>query len=477
MTTGYDANDFRRQGHALVDELADHLARIGDPGAEAVVPWKEPAEQIEAWENEFRGGADPVALFTRVIAESTHLHHPGFVGHQVTAPLPVTALASFVSGFLNNGSAVYEMGPVSSGMERVLARFLTRRLGYGPDADAVFTSGGSAGNLTALLAARERTAARLGTDRFLGAVITCEETHYCAARAVRVMGWGDEGLITVASDERWKLRPELLADAVARAEAAGRTVIAIVASACSTSTGAFDPLHAVADFCAERGLWMHVDGAHGASFVLSPKHRGLVDGIARADSVVWDAHKMMLCPALVTAVLFKNGRDSFTAFQGTKAAYLLDADAAAIDSAVRTLECTKGMLVLGLYAALAVHGEATIARYLDEIVDLAREFARMLAATPGLEVALDPECNIVCFRRGNDDAEQERICTAILQEGRFYVVKTRLRGRTFLRTTIINPRTTRADLARLIETIQHTPAADPSPSSRLDGSVAITLAP
>lgn len=454
MSTGYDADAFRRQGHAIVDALADHFARIGSASAEAVVPWKEPAEQVAAWEDAFGGGADPVALLTRVIAESTHLHHPGFVGHQVTAPLPVTALASFVSGFLNNGAAVYEMGPVSAGMERVLARFLTSRLGYGASADAIFTSGGSAGNLTALLAAREHMASRLGTDRFAGAVITCEETHYCTARAVRVMGWGEEGLITVPSDDRFKLRPELLADAVKRAEAAGRKVVAVVASACSTSTGAFDPLHAVADFCEERGLWMHVDGAHGASFVLSPCHRGLVDGIARADSVVWDAHKMMLCPALVTAVLFKNGRDSFTAFQGTKAAYLLDAAAAATDSAVRTLECTKGMLVLGLYTALAVHGEAAIARYLDEIVDLAREFAGMLAGTPGITLALEPECNIVCFRRGEDDDEQERIRAAILREGRFYVVKTRLRGKTFLRTTIINPRTTRADLTRLIETIR-----------------------
>ncbi|MBX3228675.1 MAG: aminotransferase class V-fold PLP-dependent enzyme [Labilithrix sp.] len=454
MLRGYDPEAFRREAHAVVDLLADHLARLGTTDGEAVVPWKEPSAQVAAWQSDFEGGADAQALFARVVAESTHLHHPGFVGHQVTAPLPLAALASFVSGFLNNGAAVYEMGPVSSGMERVLARFLTARLGYGPGADAVFTSGGSAGNLTALLAARERTAARLGGDRFTGAVLACEEAHYSTARAVRVMGWGDDGVVTVPADERFKLRADALADAFARAEAAGRTVVAVVASACSTSTGAFDPLHAVADFCAERGVWMHVDGAHGASFVLSPKHRALVDGIARADSVVWDAHKMMLCPALVTAVLFKDGRDSFTAFQGTKAAYLLDAQAAATDSAVRTLECTKGMLVLGLYAALAVHGEDTIARYLDDVVDRARDFAALLRRTPGFEVAIEPECNIVCFRYGEGDDAQERIRRAVLEDGRFYVVKTRLRGRTFLRTTIINPRTSSADLDRLVATIR-----------------------
>jgi L-2,4-diaminobutyrate decarboxylase len=448
MRTLYDAEEFRRHAHAIVDRLADHHAKNPDP----VVPWREPRAQVEAWANDISGGVGPIALFERVIAGATHLHHPGFVGHQVTAPLPLTAIAAFVSGYLNNGAAIYEMGPVSSAMERVVAGFLTQRLGYGPNADAVFTSGGSAGNLTALLAAREKASPK----PFLGAVITCEETHYSTARAVRVMGWGDEGTIRVPSDARFKLDPRGLDAAYERAHAAGRRVIAVVASACSTSTGAFDPLPEIADFCAAKGLWMHVDGAHGASFVLS-KHRALLRGIERADSVVWDAHKMLLCPALATAVLFKDGRDSFAAFQGTEAAYLLESDEnAAYDSAVRTLECTKGMLILGLYTALAVHGEAAIARYLDDVVDLSAEFAAMLQRA-GFELAVKPECNIVCFRAPGDDERQERIRRRILEQGDFYIVKTKLRGRTFLRCTIINPRTTRGDLERLVETIRKIP--------------------
>ena len=449
MRTGYDAETFRKTAHEIVDRLADHFAASPGP----VVPWVEPGEQVDAWANDFRGGADAIDLFTRVIAGATHLHHPGFVGHQVTAPLPIAAIASFVSGYLNNGAAIYEMGPVSSAMERVLARYLTKKIGYGAGADAVFTSGGSLGNLTALLAARERVAGRLGRDHFPGAVLTCEETHYSTARAVRVMGWGDEGTIRVPSDPTFRLDPAGLGPAYERARAEGREVVAVVASACSTSTGAFDPLPAVADFCAKRGIWMHVDGAHGASFVLS-KHRAVLEGIERADSVVWDAHKMLLCPALVTAVLFKDGRDSFAAFQGTKAAYLLaGGETARYDSAVRTLECTKGMLILGLYAALAVHGEAAIKDYLDGIVDLAREFAGMLAAA-GFEVPVPPACNIVCFRAPGDDELQERLRAETLAQGDFYIVKTRLRGKTYLRATIINPRTTRADLERLISSLQ-----------------------
>lgn len=435
MHAAYDPELFRQQAHAIVDRLADHLR---DVSALPVMPNVPPRDNVAAWASDFRGGLDAVELFTRVIRESTHLHHPGFVGHQVTAPLPLTAIAELVAGFLNNGAAVYEMGPATTAMERVVSSFLCRRLGYA-EGEAIFTSGGSLGNLTALLAAR--------ACKGPGVVLTSEEAHYSTARAARIMGLE---LVTVPADERFRMRVDALAARHAELTAQGKAVMAVVASACSTSTGAFDPLPAIADLCEARGLWLHVDGAHGASFVLSPKHRHLACGIARADSVVWDAHKMMLCPALVTAVLFKRAADSFAAFHGTSAAYLLD-DGPRMDGALRTVECTKRMLILGLYAALTVHGEDVLAAYLDTIVDLAHDFARTLARTPGFEV-LPPECNIVCFRYG--DGDQDRLRQAILDDGQFYVVKTRLRGRTYLRTTIINPRTTAADLDRLIARVR-----------------------
>lgn len=444
-----DPEEFRRQAHAVVDRLADHLAACG-ARAVPVLPRTPPRENVVAWEDDFRGGKDPVALFERVVAGATHLHHPGFVGHQVTAPLPLGAIATLVSGLLNNGAAVYEMGPVGTSMERVLAAWLARRVGYPASADAVFTSGGSLGNLTALLAARAHAGLAPGEH---GVVLACEEAHYSTARAVRIMGWGDDGLVKVAADDRFRMRIDALADAHASAVAAGKRVVAVVASACSTSTGAFDPLPAIADFCERHGIWLHVDGAHGASFALSPRHRELVRGIERADSIVWDAHKMLLCPALVTAVLFRRGADSFLAFHGTEAAYLLNEEQQ-VDSALRVVECTKQMLVLPLYAALAVHGEAAIADYLDRIVDLAREFARRLRAEADFEVAVDPECNIVCFRHAGDDARQEHVRARLLEDGSFYVVKTRLRGRTWLRTTLINPRTTADDLGRLVAAIR-----------------------
>ena len=210
------------------------------------------------------------------------------------------------------------------------------------------------------------------------------------------------------------LTPEL---ALAQARRAGRHVLAVVASAGSTATGAVDPLEAVADFCARHGLWFHVDGAHGASAVLSPRYRGLLRGIERADSVVWDAHKMMLMPALITAVLFRDGARSFDAF-AQEASYLFHGqqERAWHDVAQRTLECTKEMMALKLYTCLSVLGTRVFQDALEGSFDLARAFAHKLQAAEDFELAVEPECNIVCFRHtprgvpeGELDALQARL--------------------------------------------------------------------
>ena len=176
-------------------------------------------------------------------------------------------------------------------------------------------------------------------------------------------------------------------------------MIGVVASACSTATGAFDPLEAIADFCEGAGLWLHVDGAHGASVAFSDRHRPLVQGIARADSVVWDAHKLMLMPALVTAVIFRDGRRSYEAF-AQQASYLF-ADVSPeqqwFNLAGRTLECTKLMMSLKVYAALALHGRRSSAATSTGCSRWPRR-SPTPGAAPDFELALRPQANIVCFR-------------------------------------------------------------------------------
>lgn len=483
LRAAFDPEQFRADGERMLARLADQLEQSLGGTSGAVLPWREPTAMLERWHADFdtgvsalpgvRAGMSPSAtldlLSMHMLDDATQLHHPGFVGHQVAPPLPLAALCDFAAAFTNNGMAVYEMGQQGTAMELHVIDWMAQQLGLGPAAGGVLTSGGTLATLTALLAMRQ---ARAGWDVWregsaggpLPAVLVSEQAHYCADRAVRIMGWGEGGLIKVPVDANYGMRTDLLAASLARAEASGRRVLGVIGSACSTATGSFDELVPIADFCEAHGLWMHVDGAHGAALALSTKYADRVAGIGRADSVIWDAHKMLLQPALVTAVLFKDAAHSSGAF-AQDAAYLLGprGEAHWYDLAGRTFECTKRMMSFKLYATLLAYGPALFDAYVTRTIDLADDFATLLAAAPDFELALAPQANIVCFRHRPAgvpehalDAHQAAVRMQIIRRGAFYPVQTTLGGVRWLRTTLMHPFTTLDDLSRLLAEIRAT---------------------
>ena len=452
--TAFDPELLRRDGHRLIDALADELAswqrREG-----LVLPWREPAEARAAWAEIGAGRGQLVEDLMRIARNSTALANPRCMAHQVPPPVPAAVLAETVVALLNNGMAVAEMGPVAVPIELAVIAWMCQRLGLPAGAGGVMTSGGSLGNLTALLAMRQ---ARAGYDAWgqgahAGpplAVIVSEDAHYSIARTLRIMGWGDGGAIAAPLDARHRLTGAAAEAALARA--GDRKVIGIVAAAGSTATGAYDPLDELADVAERRGLWLHVDAAHGGSVALSPAHRQKLAGIERADSVVWDAHKLMMMPALVTAVLFRREADAYRAF-AQHASYLFDAENW-WDLGHRTLECTKRMMAVEVWATLRAHGEAFFAEVIDRQHALAQELAAKVRAAPDFELALEPESNIVCYRHtgaGDLDAHNQALRARVVEDGRFYIVGTRLPSGYYLRSTLMNPLIESRDLDELLE--------------------------
>jgi L-2,4-diaminobutyrate decarboxylase len=461
----YAPEAFLVKGHALLDLLGQYLAEARSGLSMPVMNPVAPESATSAWElpESPEGGADPIALLGKILAQANHLHHPGYLGHQVAAPLPLAALTDLVMALLNNSSAVYEMGPVAMPVERAVVQWMARKLGLPDTAGGVFTSGGSLGNLTALLAARQAHA--LPGDPRPPAFLVSGEAHYCIGRALRTMGLGEASCVSVPVDAAGRLRPEALPRALETAEQSGARPIGVVASACTTATGVYDPLEDVADFCAAHGLWMHVDAAHGGAACLSARYRRLVRGIERADSVVWDAHKMLMMPSLATAVLFQRENDGYLAFE-EEASYLFTGQRREewFNLGHRTLECTKHSGALKLYVALQTHGEALFTHYIDQTHDLAREFAAMLDDASDFECAVPPESNIVCFRYlppgvNDPDALQAAVRQRVIASGSFYLVQTRLRGVFYLRTALMNPHTTRDTLVALLAAIREASGA------------------
>lgn len=467
LNQAYDPENFRDQAHRLVDLIADHLESSYNQSDNIVLPWMDPDLRLGKWQDEIGQEFEFEPFWKDTIAETIHIHHPKYMGHQVCASLPLAGLGELLNGTLNNGSAIYEMGPVSTAMERVVIDWLCGAIGYGKKASGVLTSGGSLGNLTALLAARQHQSGfdhwnEGKIDGFHPAIMVSEESHYSVSRAVQIMGWGEKGVIKVPSNHLHQLDASQLEFIYDRAIKQGLTVIALVANSCSTSTGSYDPLEDMADFSEKKGLWFHIDGAHGGAAAITPKYRHLTKGIERADSVVIDFHKMLGVSALTTAVIFKEGLRSYETFN-QKAFYLFNNEEREqwFNSAVRTMECTKNMMGVKVYAILRTYGPQIFIDHFTTLYDLGRQFASLLSACSDFEVPIEPESNIVCYRyirpeKTDDELNllNEEIRRNIIESGRFYIVKTRIGQKTYLRTALMNPFTSQADMTALISEIR-----------------------
>jgi L-2,4-diaminobutyrate decarboxylase len=270
-----------------------------------------------------------------------------------------------------------------------------------------------------------------------------------------MLGLGESAVVDLEVDELERILPGGLEDGLERAKAAGRRPMALVAAACATSTGLHDDLDAVGGFCREHGIWFHVDAAHGAPALLSPAHRHLLRGIEYADSVIWDAHKMMRTSALVAAVLLREDWRLEAAFR-QKAAYLIYEDAGEGDSSLleRQVECTKAALGTRLFMNLAFRGPDGIGRYVAEQYDKTLRFWELIEARHGFECLSRPESNILCFRYGRDSDLQVRLRERLLEEKRFHLSSTEVNGERWLRMSVMAPATTEETIHGLLDAIE-----------------------
>ncbi len=464
LQTAYDPETFRQQGHQLIDALADRLAKSLQ-GVGNVCSTVAPADELAHWQARMAQPPQEVAEFLAEFVErSIHLHHPHYVGHQVCAPAPAAALAGLVSELMNNGMAIYEMGPAATALEKWVIQRTAAAFGM-PEGDGFLTSGGTLATLTALLGARARqlgdAVLEHGTEP-QWAIMTSEESHYCVTRAVQIMGWGKDSVVLVPTDDRCKMQVDLLDTLFQQSVARGRTPIAVVGCACSTSTGSYDDLRAIAKFCASRKLWFHVDGAHGGAVAFCEELRGRLDGIELADSVILDYHKLLLTPALATAVIFRERSASWAAFH-QRAQYLWDESAGEEWHNVgrRSFECTKHSISVKIAALFRTGGEALFAEYLRAVHQLARQFAELVQARGQFALAVEPESNIVCFRHAPSDRSPSdwnehnaRLRLAVVGSGKYYLVQTVIRGRTWLRCALMNPFTKLSHLEELLTEIE-----------------------
>lgn len=426
----------RALAHDVVDALFDHVEQIE---SRPVVRW----QTSDALRETVRigDGGDAMARVRQLLDNAIQLHHPGYMGHQVCPPFPTAVIADLVISTLNQSTAVWEMSPIGTVIEQEVMRWLIDAAGYPPTALGTAVSGGSAANLTGLLAAR---ACR--PDR--NVVICGADTHYSVARAAAIMGLHD--VRKVPTNDEHRMDVSALAALLDEVQP-----MAIVATAGSTATGSFDDLRAIAELRDRHDTWLHVDAAHGASVLLSPSLKHLAEGLDRADSLSWDPHKMMWMPLSLGAILVRDGVWLRRAFEAD-APYLFHGNSDNLGE--MTIQCSKRADAVKLWLTLQIAGVEPIIRALEQVTAMTRYLYERVAASDDFEPMHVPDFNIFCFRYRADDETNARLREDVIRSGDAWITSTILKGRRVLRVTMINPRTERKDVDAMLDAVRRAAA-------------------
>ncbi|RAG80994.1 pyridoxal-dependent decarboxylase [Streptacidiphilus pinicola] len=395
------------------------------------------------------------------LRDAVWFHHPRYLAH-LNCPVVLPALlGETVLAAVNSSLDTWDQSAGGTLVERRLIEWTAGRIGLGPLADGVFTSGGTQSNLHALLLARDETLGGDLTRLPRLRILASEAAHFSVVKSARLLGLGAGAAVAIPADERRRMDPEALERELEACRRAGELPMAVVATAGTTDFGSIDPLPAIADVCARHGVWLHVDAAYGCGLLVSPTRRDRLTGIEHADSVTVDFHKSFFQPVSSSALLV---RDAATLrHAGHHADYLNPkrlADRGIPNQVDKSLQTTRRFDALKLWLTLRIMGADGVGALFDSVLDLAAEGHALLARDPRFQVVVEPQLSTLVFRwqpphaPGDPalvDAANLHAREALAADGAAVVAGTVVDGRHHLKFTLLNPATTRGDLAAVLD--------------------------
>ncbi|MFJ4831608.1 lysine decarboxylase DesA [Streptomyces sp. NPDC088747] len=401
------------------------------------------------------------------LRDAVYFHHPRYLAH-LNCPVVIPAVVGeAVLSAVNSSLDTWDQSAGGTLIERKLIDWTNERIGLGPAADGVFTSGGSQSNLQALLLAREEAKpARSGFEPgdSLGRlrIFASEASHFSVRKSAKLLGLSADSVVSVPVDRDKRMRTVALARELERCERDGLVPMAVVATAGTTDFGSIDPLPEIAELCSRFGTWMHVDAAYGCGLLTSLRNRDRIDGIERADSVTVDYHKSFFQPVSSSALLV---RDAVTLRHATYHAEYLN-PARSVQERIpnqvdKSLQTTRRFDALKLWMTLRVMGADGIGELFDEVCALAEEGWKLLAADPRFDVVVTPSLSTLVFRyipaAVTDPSEIDRANLyarkALFASGDAVVAGTKVGARHYLKFTLLNPETTTADITAVLDLI------------------------
>jgi glutamate/tyrosine decarboxylase-like PLP-dependent enzyme len=403
-----------------------------------------------------------LARLEAVVSDSLNAAHPAYLGHMDSLPATLSVLGDLLASSLNNNLVSQETAPVFTQMETRLLKHFAALFGLGEAAGGVLVSGGSLANLQALAVARN---ARLGSkEKGLAGLakrpvlFASEVAHPSIQKAAMILGLGTEAVVPVVTNAQSQMDPTSFRRLLRRAELEEQAPFCVVATAGSTVTGNIDPLPEIHAIAREHGLWFHVDAAYGGALIFSDNERHRLAGIQHADSLTFSPHKWLYVAKTCSMVLFGDANHLETDFR--VAAPYSRAGAEATHLGERGVQDSRRADVLKLWLSLQHLGRSGYAQLIDDGYRRTRHFVQQARLRSFLELASEPETNLVCFRgtpnwippEGWDDWNL-RLQAQLVAGGHAFLSLPTYRGRRFLRAVLLNPFTTEEVVTQLFEQI------------------------
>lgn len=453
----------QRLGRQVADIVAEHLATIrGEP----VIGSSPRAALNDALlKPPPRGPTDFDSLMATlrecVFPYHAREPHPGFLAYVPSCPTFPALLGDWIATGYNFYAGVWSVASGPNQIEMVVLEWIRDWVGMPQGATGLLTSGGSAANMTAIVAARHAVLEK-GADISRLVVYASAQAHSSVLRAVWVAGLSRDKVHVVDMDDLFRMRPDHLAQLVERDRADGLTPCLVVASAGTTNTGSVDPLHAIADCCEREELWLHVDAAYAGFAALTDEGKRLLSGMERADSLTLDPHKWLFVPFECGCLMVRDQSALTSAFR-IWPEYLKDVEPGEeeVNFADRGVQLTRYSRAMKIWMSVNYFGTDAIAAAIQDGMNRARLLESLVAEADDFEPLCPAQFGVFCFRARPEgvpedqlDSLNEGINLRVVSEGRFLISSTRLRGSFSLRMCTLGFRTTDDDIRELFSSIR-----------------------
>ena len=385
-------------------------------------------------------------LFQQAIPTSFNTAGPGYLAYIPGGGIFHAAVADLITNAVNRYMGIWFAAPGLAQIEANVLRWFCDLVGYPSSAKGLLTTGGSLANFSAVVTARRE---RLPENFLAGTIYVSDQTHHSIQKAALLAGFPPDNVRSIPSDERLRIRVDLLEQRILEDRESERHPFMIVGNAGTTNTGAVDNLPALAEIAQRGRLWFHVDAAYGGCFLLTAHGRAVMKGIEQADSVTLDPHKGLFLPYGTGSLLVKDG-PALKRAHGVSAVYLpsVEDEGDLVDFSQMSPELSREIRGLRVWLPFKMHGVAPFRRNLEEKLALTQWATEELRKIPGIEIVAEPQLSIVAFRLarpGMDTDALNQLNRQVLQQinasNRVHLSGTVLNGNFVIRICVLSFRT------------------------------------